>query len=153
MDRRSRVCWLKYSFTIYWGKKFVRKLLCWTWVFYQWFIIAVYHKSIIVRRSTVFLNWVTLFTEHSIKDANQSRLFKTLFSYLSLASDNNSVMYSKGLAKHGAFLKAVHWAIHVSIEPHKWPPTMVVKLLHNICVSTSQRVMHASLYFLNIFLY
>ena len=26
---------------------------------YQWFLIVVYYKSIIVRRSTVFSNWVT----------------------------------------------------------------------------------------------
>ena len=32
---------------------------------------------------------------------------KTLFSYLPLASDDNSVTYSEGLAKHGTFPEAV----------------------------------------------
>ena len=35
------------------------KIICWTCIFYQWFLIAIYHKSNIVCRSTVFSNWVT----------------------------------------------------------------------------------------------
>ena len=34
-------------------------LILHTVYFTNGFLIAVYHKSIIVRRSTVFLNWVT----------------------------------------------------------------------------------------------
>ena len=54
-----RVCCLEHSFTDYRSKKFVRKII-WTCIFYQWFLIAVYHKSIIVRKSMVFSNWVTI---------------------------------------------------------------------------------------------
>ena len=74
-----KVCWLEHLFTNYWGKKCAHtiKLFCSTCRIYQWFSIANYHKTIIVRRSTVFSDWVTIIAEQHKIHINPLALYAT----------------------------------------------------------------------------